>query len=108
MRPAGIPLKEGAPRLVVSREPHAPSDRWEDYVMNKFAAVAVMASALLGSTAGVRAADVEVIHWWTSGGEQAAVSVFANEFDATGDKWVDNAIALGETARAAIMQRALG
>jgi glucose/mannose transport system substrate-binding protein len=76
--------------------------------MNKFAAVAVMATALLGSTAVVRAADVEVIHWWTSGGEQAAVSVFANEFDATGDHWVDNAIALGETARAAIMQRALG
>ena len=69
--------------------------------------VAVMAAAFLGSTA-VRAADVEVIHWWTSGGEQAAVSVFANEFDATGDKWVDNAIALGETARSAIMQRALG
>ena len=69
--------------------------------------VALVAAALLGSTA-VRAAEVEVIHWWTSGGEQAAVSVFANEFDATGDKWVDNAIALGETARAAIMQRALG
>jgi glucose/mannose transport system substrate-binding protein len=76
--------------------------------MNKFVSVvAVMAAAFLGSTS-VRAADVEVIHWWTSGGEQAAVSVFANEFDATGDKWVDNAIALGETARAAIMQRALG
>jgi glucose/mannose transport system substrate-binding protein len=70
-------------------------------------AVALMAAALLGSTS-VHAADVEVIHWWTSGGEQAAVSVFANEFDATGDKWVDNAIALGETARATIMQRALG
>ncbi|MDB5540357.1 MAG: hypothetical protein JWQ89_2084 [Devosia sp.] len=76
--------------------------------MKKFVSVvAVMAAAFLGSTAA-RAADVEVIHWWTSGGEQAAVSVFANEFDATGDKWVDNAIALGETARAAIMQRALG
>jgi glucose/mannose transport system substrate-binding protein len=72
-----------------------------------FPVVAMVAAAMLGSTA-VRAADVEVIHWWTSGGEQAAVSVFANEFDKTGDKWVDNAIALGETARAAIMQRALG
>lgn len=70
-------------------------------------AVALMAAALLGSTS-VRAADVEVVHWWTSGGEQAAVSVFANEFDATGDKWVDGAIALGETARATVMQRALG
>jgi glucose/mannose transport system substrate-binding protein len=75
----------------------------------KFAksAVALMAAALLGSTS-VNAADVEVVHWWTSGGEQAAVSVFANEFDATGDKWVDGAIALGETARATVMQRALG
>ncbi len=70
-------------------------------------AVALMAAALLGSTS-VRAADVEVVHWWTSGGEQAAVSVFANEFDATGDKWIDGAIALGETARATVMQRALG
>ena len=61
--------------------------------------VAVMAAALLGSTS-VRAADVEVIHWWTSGGEQAAVSVFAREFDALGgDKWVDTAIAGGENAR---------
>lgn len=70
-------------------------------------AVALTAAALLGSTS-VYAADVEVVHWWTSGGEQAAVSVFANEFDATGDHWVDGAIALGETARATVMQRALG
>lgn len=70
-------------------------------------AVALTAAVLLGSTS-VNAADVEVVHWWTSGGEQAAVSVFANEFDATGDHWVDGAIALGETARATVMQRALG
>lgn len=70
--------------------------------------VAIAASALLGSTA-VRAADVEVIHWWTSGGEQAAVSVFAREFDALGgDKWVDTAIAGGEQARSATLQRILG
>lgn len=75
----------------------------------KFAmsAVALTAAALLGSTS-VYATDLEVVHWWTSGGEQAAVSVFANEFDATGDHWVDGAIALGETARATVMQRALG
>mgnify|MGYP000530412116 FL=1 len=75
--------------------------------MKKFAVVAAMATALLGSTA-VHAADVEVVHWWTSGGEQAAVKVFADALDATGDHWVDGAIALGETARATIMQRALG
>ncbi len=77
--------------------------------MNKLVSVvAVMAAAFLGSTSA-RAADVEVIHWWTSGGEQAAVSVFAREFDALGgDKWVDTAIAGGENARSATLQRILG
>lgn len=71
-------------------------------------AAAVSAAALMGTTAFTQAAEVEVIHWWTSGGEQAAVSVFAREFDAQGDTWVDTAIAGGENARAAVMQRVLG
>jgi len=77
--------------------------------MKKFIpVVALLAAAFAGSTA-VRAADVEVIHWWTSGGEQAAVSVFAKEFDALGgDKWIDGAIAGGEAARSATLQRILG
>ncbi|MEZ5668289.1 MAG: ABC transporter substrate-binding protein [Alphaproteobacteria bacterium] len=55
------------------------------------------------------AAEVEVMHWWTSGGEQAAVSVFANETNNNGqDTWVDTAIAGGPNARAAVMQRTLG
>ena len=70
--------------------------------------VALVASALLASTS-VRAAEVEVIHWWTSGGEQAAVSVFAREFEArTEHEWVDTAIAGGENARSATLQRILG
>ena len=73
------------------------------------AAVLATATALpLLALSGASAADVEVVHWWTSGGEQAAVKVFADELDKTGDKWIDGAIALGETARATIMQRALG
>ncbi len=76
--------------------------------MTKFAVTASLVVALMSTTA-VRAADVEVIHWWTSGGEQAAVTVFAEEFEAkTEHTWVDSAIALGETARATVMQRALG
>lgn len=55
------------------------------------------------------AADLEVIHWWTSGGEQAAISVLAEEFDAVGgDKWIDIAIAGGNNARRVTMQRILG
>ena len=56
------------------------------------------------------ATDLEVIHWWTSKGESAAVSQFAKAFDndGQGDHWIDSAIALGQTARATIMQRVLG
>lgn len=77
--------------------------------MKNISAVALLAAAVLGNVSFAQAADVEVIHWWTSGGEQAAVSVFAKEFDALGaDKWVDTAIAGGENARSATLQRILG
>ena len=67
------------------------------------------AGALLCGVTGVAgAAEVEVMHWWTSGGEQAAVSVFAREFEEAGDTWKDTAIAGGPNARAAMMQRTLG
>jgi glucose/mannose transport system substrate-binding protein len=66
-------------------------------------------AALLAPTVA-SAADIEVIHWWTSKGEAAAVAEFAKALDndGQGDKWVDSAIALGETARATVMQRVLG
>ena len=56
-----------------------------------------------------RAADTaEVLHWWTSGGESAAVKVFAERFDAAGGVWVDTAIAGGDNARAAGINRIVG
>jgi glucose/mannose transport system substrate-binding protein len=56
------------------------------------------------------AADCEVTHWWTSGGEAAAVAEFAKAFDAMGgDKWVDGAIGgSGDTARPIILSRIMG
>ena len=55
------------------------------------------------------AADLEVTHWWTSGGEAAAVSEFAKAFDATEHTWIDGAIAgSGGTARPIIISRILG
>ena len=55
------------------------------------------------------AADIEVTHWWTSGGEAAAVAEFAKAVDASGDKWVDGAIAgSGDVARPIIISRILG
>ena len=70
------------------------------------ALAATVSMAFIGS---VKAADVEVTHWWTSGGEAAAVGEFAKAFDATGHKWVDGAIAgSGDVARPIIISRILG
>ena len=64
------------------------------------------ALALLWSaSAGAQEMRAEVIHWWTSGGESAAVKVFADQFTKAGGVWVDNAIAGGPNARTAAINR---
>jgi glucose/mannose transport system substrate-binding protein len=77
--------------------------------MKKFAVMAAMAVAFMGSTA-VQAADLEVTHWWTSAGEAAAVAEFARVFEeTTGNKWVDSALAgSGTGANPVIISRILG
>ena len=72
--------------------------------------ISTLAAALsFGLCASVQATELEVTHWWTSGGEAAAVSEFAKAFDATGNKWIDGAIAgSGGTARPIIISRILG
>lgn len=71
-------------------------------------AAALAASAVLPFSVS-QAADLEVTHWWTSGGEAAAVAELAKAFDATGNKWVDGAIAgSGGTARPIMVSRITG
>lgn len=71
-------------------------------------AVALAASVVLPFGAA-HAADLEVTHWWTSGGEAAAVAELAKAFDATGNKWIDGAIAgSGGTARPIMVSRITG
>ena len=66
----------------------------------RYLQAALAASAALYLSVPASATDLEVTHWWTSGGEAAAVAEFAKAFDATGNKWVDGAIAgSGDTAR---------
>jgi len=66
------------------------------------------ATAIIGAGA-VNAGELEVTHWWTSGGEAAAVSKLAEAFNGTGDVWIDGAIAgSGGTARPIIISRILG
>ena len=74
----------------------------------RYFAAALAASVGLGGGIA-HATDLEVTHWWTSGGEAAAVAELAKAFDATGNKWVDGAIAgSGGTARPIMVSRITG
>jgi glucose/mannose transport system substrate-binding protein len=70
---------------------------------------ALAASAVL-PVAGANAVDLEVTHWWTSGGEAAAVAEFAKAFNEnTEHNWVDGAIAgSGGVARPIMISRITG
>ncbi|AGI69646.1 ABC transporter extracellular solute-binding protein [Octadecabacter antarcticus 307] len=70
-------------------------------------------SLLVGTALTVASAsqaiELEVTHWWTSGGEAAAVTKFAEAWNATGNTWLDGAIAgSGGTARPIIISRIIG
>lgn len=68
-------------------------------------AAMALAAAMPAAAQEMRA---EVLHWWTSGGESAAVKVFAERFTAAGGTWVDTAIAGGQNARTAGINRIVG
>ena len=61
--------------------------------MNKRIIVAAVASALVAGTSV--AAEVEVLHWWTSGGEAKSVAELKKMLEAKGHKWKDFAVAGG-------------
>ena len=61
--------------------------------------------AALAHAAGPKA---EVIHWWTSGGESAAVKTFSDAYNAAGGVWVDTAISIGDQARSVAVNRIIG
>jgi glucose/mannose transport system substrate-binding protein len=76
--------------------------------LKKFTAALALSVSLFAAGAA-KATDIEVTHWWTSGGEAAAVAEFAKAVDASGDHWVDGAIAgSGDVARPIIISRILG
>lgn len=75
----------------------------------RISAAVLAASTALAYTGMASATDLEVTHWWTSGGEAAAVAELAKAFDATGNKWIDGAIAgSGGTARPIMISRITG
>jgi glucose/mannose transport system substrate-binding protein len=63
-------------------------------------------AALAMMTAGAHAADVEVLHWWTSGGEAAALNVLKEDLESQGVGWQDMPVAGGGGTQAMTVLRA--
>jgi glucose/mannose transport system substrate-binding protein len=65
------------------------------------------AAMLLATTSLVKAEDVEVLHWWTSGGEAAALNVLKDDLGTKSIGWVDMPVAGGggEAAMTALRAR---
>ncbi len=64
-------------------------------MFNRSVAFVFGATLLLGTTAAQAGGTVEVLHWWTSGGEAKAVGELKKTFEAQGGKWIDSPIAGG-------------
>lgn len=73
-----------------------------------FVAAVLVAVATAGCARDEPERSAEVIHWWTSGGESAAVKVLADAYRDAGGVWVDSAVALGEQARTVTVNRIVG
>lgn len=77
-------------------------------MLDKLRPALALTAALLASTTQAQALKAEVIHWWTAGGESAAVKTLADAYRAAGGQWVDTAVALGEQARSVAINRIVG
>ncbi len=67
-----------------------------------------VALAITGVIAHAEPLKANVIHWWTSGGESAAIRQFADAYNQAGGQWVDNAVAGADQARATAINRIVG
>ena len=70
----------------------------------------IAALALASTTVLAKAAEVEVLHWWTSGGEAAALEVLKKDLEGKGVTWKDMPVAGGggEAAMTALRARVTG
>jgi glucose/mannose transport system substrate-binding protein len=78
--------------------------------MRKFLTTTAVAAIMMGSLAGVSAVhaaeSVEVLHWWTSGGEAAALDVLKKDLESKGISWTDMPVAGGGGTEAMTVLRA--
>ncbi len=64
------------------------------------------AAVLCRRTSMAMAAEVEVLHWWTSGGEAAALNVLKEDLESKGVTWQDMPVAGGSGVEAMTVLRA--
>ncbi len=75
--------------------------------MLKSLRVTATALTALGASFSVAAAnEVEVLHWWTSGGEAAALNVLKDDLESQGIGWLDMPVAGGGGEQAMTVLRA--
>lgn len=82
--------------------------QWEDQMRSTFTSMAL--AAVLGASVSSLALaqdSVEVLHWWTAGGEAAAVGVLKEDLQKQGVAWQDMPVAGGggEAANTALKAR---
>ncbi len=70
------------------------------------AALMMTGSTVMGGTAAQAAESVEVLHWWTSGGEAAALDVLKKDLETKGISWTDMPVAGGGGTEAMTVLRA--
>jgi len=63
-------------------------------------------TAFMASTSVALAEEVEVLHWWTSGGEAAALNVLKKDLESKGIGWADMPVAGGGGEAAMTVLRA--
>jgi glucose/mannose transport system substrate-binding protein len=70
------------------------------------AALMMTGGAVMGGTAVHAAENVEVLHWWTSGGEAAALDVLKKDLETKNISWTDMPVAGGGGTEAMTVLRA--
>nr|WP_244562466.1 ABC transporter substrate-binding protein [Ensifer aridi] len=65
-----------------------------------------VAALMLAATAARAAENVEVLHWWTSGGEATALEVLKKDLESKGITWTDMPVAGGGGKEAMTVLRA--
>jgi len=74
--------------------------------MRKLMTTTAVVALMMASTAARAAENVEVLHWWTSGGEAAALDVLKKDLESKGITWTDMPVAGGGGTEAMTVLRA--